>query len=417
MADLTLSSATIADERQILTVEEALPESLVSEVTSIAGEEASFAVVNEGARVEEVKSADEITTVLAEANVSSAEETVAAIESSVGFFPSPFHLIIGTPFPDFLVGTAKSEIILGLQGNDFLYGKGGNDSIFGGDGDDFLLGDFPGIDPISNDLLSGEQGNDVLYGGAGKDFLNGGNGFDTADYTFLGAPITLEAVGIVNKGKFGTDQIFDIERIVGAFGQPNAIDGSTGTSGVTSFDVDLSVNSLTVQNIPGLGNVTFVVENFVNVTGTSQGDQITGNNQNNLLIGGEGNDTISGLGGNDTIIGVNPNSATPGVNEFDSLTGGTGADKFVLGENSQVYYQGGGFFGTSDYADITDFETSIDQIQLTGNLNDYIFFGSSPTTFSGIFLDTNSNNVIDTSDDLIAFVGGTGFTQSDVVFA
>lgn len=52
----------------------------------------------------------------------------------------------------------------------------------------------------------------------------------------------------------GTDQILNIETIVGAVGFDNAIDGSTGISGVTFFDIDLSAKRLTVRDIPGLGN-------------------------------------------------------------------------------------------------------------------------------------------------------------------
>ncbi|MEO1134971.1 MAG: calcium-binding protein, partial [Cyanobacteria bacterium J06639_1] len=132
------------------------------------------------------------------------------------------------------------------------------------------------------------------------DTLDGGAGYDTADYSGLGEAITLERAGAINKGSSGTDQIANIETIVGATGLANAIDGSTGTSGVTSFTVDLSTESLTVNNIPVIGSQSFTVQNFVNVTGTSNTDTLTGDANDNTFGGSAGNDTLDGGAGNDT---------------------------------------------------------------------------------------------------------------------
>ncbi len=185
----------------------------------------------------------------------------------------------GTIHDDFIVGDFGNNTINGLLGNDDIYGNTGNDEIFA------------------------DGGNDRLIGSAGNDLLNGGSGRDTADYSGLDTAVTLEAVGVVNKGGNGQDTIVDIERIVGAAGQKNTIDGSTGTSPLTSFDVNLEQETLTVRDVPSLGDVDFTVRNFVNVTGTSQDDTIQGDSKNNTLEGGEGEDLFLGSAGNDVIAG------------------------------------------------------------------------------------------------------------------
>jgi Ca2+-binding RTX toxin-like protein len=154
-----------------------------------------------------------------------------------------------------------------------------------------------------DDVLVGSLENDIIFGSAGNDILIGSSGTDRVDYSNLTTAITLEALGVVNKGGVGTDSIINVEEIVGAFGQANTINGSPATNGITSFDIDLSSNRLTVRNIPNLGNLNFTVENFVNVIGTSQSDSIIGNQSNNILIGRAGNDAFKGNGGNDFIDG------------------------------------------------------------------------------------------------------------------
>lgn len=215
-------------------------------------------------------------------------------------------LLKGGKGRDILEGGQGKDTLKGGNGADLLQGNKGNDLLEGGNGKDILKGG-QGKDTLNggkgNDTLDGGKGKDILEGSQGNDVLDGGKGKDTADYSDLNEAITLEAVGQVDKGSLGTDQILNIETIIGATGQANEIDGSTGTSGVTSFDVDLSNDRLIVQNIPGLGDVTFTVKNFVNVTGTTQDDRIIGNNEDNTLKGAGGNDFFGGSAGNDIIDG------------------------------------------------------------------------------------------------------------------
>jgi Ca2+-binding RTX toxin-like protein len=245
-----------------------------------------------------------------------------------------------------------------------------------------------------NDNITGDSLDNLILGSSGNDTINGGTGTDTVSYLGLGNAITLKAQGIISKGAAGTDTLQNIEHITAPLGQVNTIDASTG-SGSASINVDLSANSLVVNNIPGLGTQNFTVDNFVNVTGTPNVDVITGNHLDNYLVGGAGNDTLSGGRGNDTLIGVNPLSATPGSNETDVLIGGKGRDVFVLGDAATSYYQGTGV------ALIQDFQQGIDRIQLHGQLSDYSIVG-------------NSINLAGTSDQIAVIKGG--FNRDSLLF-
>ncbi|MBD1852948.1 calcium-binding protein [Cyanobacteria bacterium FACHB-502] len=232
--------------------------------------------------------------------------------------------------------------------------------VYGTNNSDFISGN------NSNNQLYGFGGNDTLRGFAGNDLLAGGTGFDTADYSNLGRAITVLPGGSVSKNGLGTDRLDSVERIVGAFGQANAIDG-TGGRGFAWFNVNLGSNQLTVNGLPGIGSLSFTVQNFANVRGTVNADTITGNSAGNFIDGWGGNDTLIGSGGNDALVGnagidvlVGTDSLFRGNREIDSLTGGTDADGFVLGDRNGSYYRGGGF---SDYALIRDFSSN-DLIQL-----------------------------------------------------
>jgi Ca2+-binding RTX toxin-like protein len=237
--------------------------------------------------------------------------------------PTPFSPLI-TPPRTLITGTDDADVIFGTPGDDDIFALAGDDTILG------------------------TMGNDVIDGGVG---------FDTVDYSDIGVPITLLPQGVFDNGDFKGGQLLNIERIIGGVGQLNKIDGSSGT-GPVSFDIDLGANRLSVIGIPGASPSTFVVENFVNVVGTSNADMLTGSNANNTLAGGAGNDLLNGAGGADVLTGTS--SLVRGVGELDNLKGGTGVDRFILGDASGAFYKGK---GNADFASITDFSFG-EQIQL-----------------------------------------------------
>lgn len=236
----------------------------------------------------------------------------------------------------------------------------------------------------NNDTFTGSDGNNVLSGLGGDDFFNatrgndrieGGAGFDTIDYRPLNVAITLNPTGIVNKGQAGQDSLFQVDRIIGAVGQANAIDAFS-TPGVTSINVQLQNNLLQVRDIPGLGLRNFFVENFRNINGTQNRDNLDGNDANNILNGFGGNDGIFGRGGNDTLTGgagtdfvvggegndvINGTDGTArGRGEIDDLEGGSGSDRFIFGDRGGSFYK---FNGVNDLVGIRDFSSG-DVIQL-----------------------------------------------------
>ena len=83
--------------------------------------------------------------------------------------------IIGSNFPDWLIGDDNDNELQGGEGNDRLDGGEGADTLQGGAGDDDMIGGG------GDDLILGELGNDRLYGRLGKDILRGDAGDDTLD--------------------------------------------------------------------------------------------------------------------------------------------------------------------------------------------------------------------------------------------
>lgn len=113
---------------------------------------------------------------------------------------------------------------------------------------------------------------------------------------------------------------------------------------------------------------TFNDNNTVNGNGLFH-PSLVGTMVSDTIYGYQGNDTLSGLGGNDVLVGGERGNHV----EIDRLTGGSGADKFILGDYHGNLYS---VAGNYDYALITDFQTGhIDSVQLDqGNYT----LGSSP---------------------------------------
>jgi Ca2+-binding RTX toxin-like protein len=172
-----------------------------------------------------------------------------------------------------------------------------------------------------NDTIRTYAGNDRLFGGDGNDLIAAGEGGDT-----LGG-------GMDNDSLFGSDG-------------NDLLDG-------------------------GLNNDRLV--------GGNGNDSLVAGSGADSLKGGLGNDSLNGGEGDDTIVGVVPGISS--ARELDVLTGGAGRDTFVLGDCSDIYYSDSDPLttGESDYALITDLNTSEDFIQLHGSIEQYTldFFTTS----------------------------------------
>lgn len=155
--------------------------------------------------------------------------------------------------------------------------------------------------------------------------------------------------------------------------------------------------------------------------GQSGEDQLFGNDGNDRLEGGYGNDKLFGGKGNDFLAGAGASGYygepySRGRGEIDIMIGGTGADKFQIGQPSVRATQGGGADyddgdaatpGVNDYALITDFNKNEDSMVLAGfrlgRKVEYVL-GASPSGLpsgTGIFVNTGTE-----PNELIAILQG-----------
>ncbi|NES85929.1 MAG: calcium-binding protein [Moorea sp. SIO2B7] len=147
-----------------------------------------------------------------------------------------------------------------------------------------------------------------------------------------------------------------------------------------------------------------------NLYGEAGDDTLEGNRGDDFIFGGIGNDNLLGDRGDDILWGIDLNDTNPGSGEIDNLSGGRGFDIFVLGDTEQAYYNNA---GTEDYALITDFNSSFDEIELYGSAVDYQLgnISSSLPTGIGIFLNTNEligivqgENTLDLNSSYFSYV-------------
>lgn len=134
-----------------------------------------------------------------------------------------------------------------------------------------------------------------------------------------------------------------------------------GTSGSNYFNY----NGYDNLNAQGYGGNDTIWGNIYNdtISGGSGNDYLYGYSGNDRLYGGTGNDLLNGGSGNDYLDGFG--SYAYNAFEYDTLTGGTGTDTFVLGDSG-----GRGYLG-SGYATITDYNSANDYVQLKGNASWY----------------------------------------------
>lgn len=253
--------------------------------------------------------------------------------------------------------------------------------------------------------VRGTANADSIAGDAAGNRFLGTAGNDTIDYSGLGGAVTLLAQGVIDKGALGTDSIANMERIVGAAGFLNRIDGTVANPATqtTSFNVNLATQSLTINGIPGLGSVSFTVANFVDVTGTNNADIIAGDLAANTLTGSGGNDSLRGVEGDDILFGGTGNDTLTGLLGADVLTTGKGLDAIA-------------FVNRNEGADlITDFNVADDVFLITSSgFADALPLGQlAPARFAANISGTPTvavaQFVYDTNDGLLFFdIDGTG---------
>lgn len=176
-----------------------------------------------------------------------------------------------------------------------------------------FISDFEPITGNKNDnTRKGTQADDQIFGGKGQDTLIGRNGDDLIE------------------GGIGKDRLF------GGNGNDDLFGGSANDRIKSAGGNDFVFGGAGGDKLDGNGGADYLV-------GGGGGDQINGNAEADQLFGGAGSDALFGGSGDDRL--------TDGAGAMDQMTGGLGADVFILTDD-----------GERDV--INDFENGIDLIDL-----------------------------------------------------
>ncbi|MGH7002796.1 MAG: beta strand repeat-containing protein, partial [Alphaproteobacteria bacterium] len=320
------------------------------------------------------------------------------------------------------------ENILAGSGDDDLTGNASANVLSGGNGDDFLFG------REGNDTLNGDNGADTLTGGAGADVLNGGNGVDMADYsdapqdpeggnedgvtvdlgTGTGHGTHAEGDVLTNienmtgsefndtlTGNAGDNLIYGLRGVdtinggagddtieggLGIFGIGDRLSGGTGIDTLSFASSDAGVRIDIASNGSGFitraegGDAFFdlIVDDFENIIGSDQDDELAGTSGNNSLVGLAGDDLLTGRAGADVLDGgtgvdtVDYSASGPGVKidlftgigtgghaQGDTLTGienvnGSGSNDIFVSSAAANRLIGGSGVDTVDYSNSTE---------------------------------------------------------------
>ena len=253
------------------------------------------------------------------------------------------------------VNLATGEVEGGSAEGDVLTGF---ESVWGSRHADRLIGDGRLVGSLGNDTLEGGPGNGDLEGHAGADMLDGGDGWDTANYRYSDAGVTVNlATGTGQGGHAAGDTLASIEAINGSSHADHLTgdDGSNGLHGGSGADtIDGGEGS---DHVGYWGSDAGVTVNLA--TGTGQGghaegdtltsiEQLHGSNYADHLIGDAEDNFFWGRDGDDTLEGGAGNDHLEGDAGNDMLDGGAGNDYLAGGEGADVL-DGGAGYDTADY--------------------------------------------------------------------
>ena len=270
-------------------------------------------------------------------------------------------------------GTQSDQFHVTSTGSVFanfeIYGgliTGGGDDVVGQAGDvDNLFGTTAGADTIVVGF-----GFDTVDGGESSTFIDGTDIFfedlDTLIVDYSSSDGRMFS-GANNDGDDGSI-LLEVDE---------AIEDPDDIAGVEYLNIERLFATGTNQNdiITGVGGAFFGAGDIINALGGD--DSVEARAGNDLVRGGEGSDSLEGGDGDDTIQG---GSKGGDETEQDTMQGGFGADRFLVGDAFGLYYDKVGDVGT-----ISDFSrTAGDKIVLTGSADDYVTqvqnFGSGAIT-------------------------------------
>jgi Ca2+-binding RTX toxin-like protein len=206
------------------------------------------------------------------------------------------------------------ETVKGGAGADTIAGSAGNEALSGGARDDRIDG------RGGNDALDGGAGNDTLYDGIGQDTVSGGDGNDRV--------------------------------VVATDSDSDHYDGGRGTDTLDLSDTDCGVAvDLSQETANGSDIGSNIVTDFEVVSGGSGNDTFSGSGGNETLTGGSGDDQISGRDGDDFLGGGTGNDTLSDGNGQDTVSGGSGNDVIrAEADGDDDTFDGGDGCDTLDYS-------------------------------------------------------------------
>lgn len=212
-------------------------------------------------------------------------------------------------FSSSLDGGAGDDTIYGGNGYDTIYGGSGNDALFGGAGADYIYLDESGT-------VDGGAGYDSMYdrgdATAVQVFYGGVDGADNVGWNFSAAAVSLNFQTGVHGGAAAGDTFVDIEGL-----------------SLSAFDDSYIASDTVAYNLNGGGGDDFMQGGAIGVQfwGGRGDDEMHGGSGDDFMEGDDGADLIDGGAGDDQLQVRNNWS---GGQTTDTLTGGDGADNFLL---------------------------------------------------------------------------------------
>ncbi|MEG9862766.1 MAG: VCBS domain-containing protein [Parvularculales bacterium] len=181
--------------------------------------------------------------------------------------------------------------------------------------------------------------------------------------------------------------------------QPNITVGSAHTAIYPDEDVNLSLRQGTSPT----------VSEFQGGTGD---DVIYGTVSNNIIRGGDGEDWLFGAGGDDTLYGGGDADTIDGGPGNDVIDGGPGADILSGGGNENWFtlYQGPRTAGVSENDRVTDFDVTLDKI----NINTFgVKYNTLESLMSGLDLRISYEQQDDNTWNAVIFDTNGTITADD----
>lgn len=396
--------------------------------------------------------------------------------------------LIGSESADILEGDESANVLTGLAGDDRIDGRAGNDTMVGGKGNDTYVvsevGDVvtelanEGIDTVETSLSTYTLGANVenlvytgsgtivgtgnaldnrFWGGAGADRFNGSSGYDTIDYRYSVAGVTVNLqTGTGLGGHAQGDVLTSFENFLGSIYDDvivgntdhNYLNGNLGNdtmSGGAGNDVYIvqEVGDVVIENasagtdeirttlssytlVANVENLTYLGTDAFTGIGNALNNTIRGADGNDVLDGGAGNDILAGGKGDDVYLAETGDTVQEVANEgLDEIRTNSAAFTLATNVENLTYLGSGNFTGSGNAsANVLTGGSGNDTLDGRGGA-DILDGGDGSDTasyaISGIGVTVNLTTGVNTGGDaqgdvLISIENVTGSTLGDYLF-